>query len=220
MTVGRLGDDLQKGRNSTGQRFASIPAFTTYEEGKKGGQTRRQCTFEYKIAPIEKYIRRGLFKQKPGRPIPKDKSVTCSFGFSTDESKRAVKMQRQFAGKPSNWNCEFPLFHEDIMMTRQDCQNYMDKLYGKPWRSSRCVFCPYQRNSHWLELKQHDPAGFDRACDVDRALREEGSIANRDMNQNIYVHESCLPLVDANLDQDQTMLFSDDDLCDQGGCFL
>ena len=85
VTIGRLGDDLKHGRNSTGQRFASIPAFTTYNEGNKQGQTRRQCTFEYKIAPIERYIRRGLFKQKPGRPIPKDMSVTCCFGFSTDE---------------------------------------------------------------------------------------------------------------------------------------
>jgi hypothetical protein len=28
-SVGRLGNDLQFGRNSTGQRFASIPAYTT-----------------------------------------------------------------------------------------------------------------------------------------------------------------------------------------------
>lgn len=28
-TAGKLGDDLRNGRNSTGGRFASIPAFTT-----------------------------------------------------------------------------------------------------------------------------------------------------------------------------------------------
>jgi hypothetical protein len=43
-SVGRLGDDLVNGRNSTGGRFASIPAFTTKDEGGTVGITRRQCS--------------------------------------------------------------------------------------------------------------------------------------------------------------------------------
>lgn len=46
-SAGKLGDDLVNGRNSTGQRFASIPAFTKNAEGKVG-MLRRQCTAEYK----------------------------------------------------------------------------------------------------------------------------------------------------------------------------
>jgi hypothetical protein len=42
-TTGRLGDDLMRGTNSTGQRFASIPAFTTPDGGKTVGQTNRQA---------------------------------------------------------------------------------------------------------------------------------------------------------------------------------
>jgi hypothetical protein len=41
-TIGKLGDDLSRGIHSTGQRVASIPAFTTALEGRKDGQTRRQ----------------------------------------------------------------------------------------------------------------------------------------------------------------------------------
>ena len=220
VSKGKLGDDLIRGENSTGQRFTSIPAYTTFVEGQKQGITRRQCTFEYKITPIERSIRRDVFGLEPGRPIPNGSSVTCLFGFSMDESKRAVKMQKQFARKPSNWFCEFPLFDDEIKMTRQDCQNYMDRLYGETWRSARCVFCPFQRNSHYAELKVYDPPGFERACEVDDGLRTTGAIANRDMNQAMYIHESCVPLRDANLDKDQQSLFGDDDLCDQGGCFV
>lgn len=220
VTAGRIGDDLKEGRNSTGQRSASIPSYTTYQIGEKGGQTRRQCTGEYKITPIEQFIRRTIFGCEPGKPIPKTSSVTCLFGFSTDESRRAVKMQRQYAGKPSNWSCEFPLFCDDIMMTRRDCQNYMDELYGKTWRSSRCVFCPYQRNHHWRELREFDPSGFQRACEVDSILRNPDAVVNRDMNEIMFVHEACVPLESANLDAGQQVMFSDDDLCDQGGCFL
>ena len=47
-SAGKLGDDLIRGRNSTGQRFASIPAFTKDAAGKVG-MVRRQCTKEYKL---------------------------------------------------------------------------------------------------------------------------------------------------------------------------
>jgi hypothetical protein len=47
-SAGKLGDDLVHGRNSTGQRFASIPAFTSATPGQSGGMLRRQCTAEYK----------------------------------------------------------------------------------------------------------------------------------------------------------------------------
>ena len=36
-SIGRLGDDLTLGRNSTGGRFASIPAFTAAVEGLESG---------------------------------------------------------------------------------------------------------------------------------------------------------------------------------------
>ncbi len=51
-SVGRLGEDLMRGRNSTGQRFASIPAFTAAVEGQQLGIVRRQCTKEYKVEVI------------------------------------------------------------------------------------------------------------------------------------------------------------------------
>src|SRR4051812_19350900 len=63
-TAGRLGDDLIAGRNTSGGRFASIPAFVaenheTRNPGPaKEGIIRRQCTREYKIEVVETTIRR------------------------------------------------------------------------------------------------------------------------------------------------------------------
>jgi hypothetical protein len=59
-TASRLGDDLIHGQNSTGQRFASIPAFTSAEPGRPGGMLRRQYTAEYKINVVERVIRRQV----------------------------------------------------------------------------------------------------------------------------------------------------------------
>ena len=39
-TAGKLGDDLIHGKNSTGGRFASIPAFTSATPGQTGGMLR------------------------------------------------------------------------------------------------------------------------------------------------------------------------------------
>lgn len=58
-TKGKLSADLMRGENSTGQRFASIQAYTLRPDGNEG-QTRRQCSMEYKIEVINRTIRREL----------------------------------------------------------------------------------------------------------------------------------------------------------------
>ena len=50
-----LYNDIVKGLNSYGARWASIPAFT-----ENGGMVRRQCTGEYKVAVVRKEIRKML----------------------------------------------------------------------------------------------------------------------------------------------------------------
>ena len=82
-SAGSLGNDLIHGRNSTGQRFASIPAFTQDTTGKVG-IVRRQCTKEYKIEVVNKAIRRELLGLKPRQRIPKDTTIYQYFGISTD----------------------------------------------------------------------------------------------------------------------------------------
>src|SRR4051794_1126569 len=52
-STGKLGDDLIHGVNSTGQWFASIPAFTKDDKGRVG-MVRRQCTKEYKIDVVNR----------------------------------------------------------------------------------------------------------------------------------------------------------------------
>ena len=198
VSAGDLADDLVHGRNSTGQRFASIPAHTTYQEGVKGGMTRRQCTREYKIEPIEKWVRQELLGLKPKQRIPQDVRLTSLFGFSTDDGRRAISMQRSFSGR-ARWSCDFPLMWDSLLMTRQDCVNYCNERFDREWRSSRCVYCPLQGNRHWKEIKDHDPDGFAHAVHMDEKLRAEGSVANRDMREIMYLHKSCRPLSKANL---------------------
>lgn len=210
-SAGKLGDDVMMGVNSTGQRFASIPAFTAAHEGEKLGITRRQCTSEYKIDVVEKCIRRELLDLAPKQRIPSDMTIWQYMGFSCDEPGRAARTRQR---ETTRQRFRFPLI--DLEMTRGDCLRYLDTR-GIAAPRSACVFCPYRSNAEWRHLKRSDLYGWQRAVEIDNALRIPGNIVNRNMEQKLYVHSSCVPLERANLDEDQRSLF---DLDCEGGCGL
>ena len=196
-TAGKLGDDLIHGKNSTGQRFTSIPAFTSAEPGKAGGMLRRQCTAEYKINVVERVIRRQVVGLEHRQRMPKGVRVVQYFGLSFDEPRRVSKVRNRFVGHP--WaEARFPLF--DLEMSRVDCVSYLKgRSIPHEVPRSACVFCPFKSNVEWRHLRDSDPAGWARAVEVDEALRRPGTVANRSLEQSIYLHRSCLPLVDVDL---------------------
>lgn len=189
-SAGRLGDDLVSGRNSTGQRFASIPAFTRSAEGKVG-MVRRQCTAEYKIAVCDRAIRRELLGLKPRQRVPKGVTLHQYFGISTDEAARAERAKKRFEGvrhTVPHW----PLI--EMGWSRKDCLAYLEGKLPHEVPKSACVFCPYKTNQAWLHLQQTDSDGWKRAVEVDRALRDKGSVVTRGFRQELFVHRSCVPL--------------------------
>ncbi len=189
-SAGKLGDDLIHGRNSTGQRFVSIPAFTKSPEGKVG-MVRRQCTAEYKIEVVNRTIRRELLGLKPRQHIPKDVTVHQYFGISTDEAARAERAKKRFEGvrhTVPHW----PLI--EMGWSRKDCIEYLKGKLPHETPKSSCVFCPYRTNQSWVNLKATDPDGWARAVEIDNALRDENSVCNRGFRQELFVHRSCVPL--------------------------
>lgn len=196
-TAGKLGADLISGKNSSGLRFASIPAFTSAMPGKTGGMLRRQCTSEYKIDVCEKIIRRQIVGLEPRQRMPKGIKVVQYFGLSYDEPRRVARVKNRFVGHP--WGeGRFPLF--DLEMSRSVCVACLEEQqipHEVP--RSACVFCPFKSNHEWRLLRDSDPVGWARAVEVDEALRRPGAVANRSLEQSIYLHRSCLPLVEVDL---------------------
>jgi hypothetical protein len=195
-SAGSLGDDLMHGRNSTGQRFASIPAFTRNAEGKVG-MVRRQCTKEYKIEVVNKAVRRELLGLKPRQRIPKGVVVYQYFGISTDEAARAERARKRFQGVRHTVPV-YPLI--DLGWSRRDCVEYLRSRLPHEVPKSSCVFCPYRTNQSWRHLKQTDPAGWGRAVEIDTALRDKGSVVTRGFRQELYLHRSCVPLAVIDFD--------------------
>lgn len=190
-TAGKLGDDLVSGRNSTGGRFASIPAFTTKNGGETVGITRRQCSKEYKTEVIGKVLRREILGLQPGRTAGKGVKVNQFIGISLDEAGRAVRMQKNVPA-PKYINRQFPLI--DGLRTRAEIKGYLQPLVPHETPRSACVFCPYHDDYEWDKQKRTDPEGWARSVEVDAALRTPGSVVNRQMDQQMYLHRSCKPL--------------------------
>ena len=211
VSQGKMGDDLVHGRRRDGSgyfavsgearkgSFASIPAYTAHRQGEPIGMVRRQCTSEYKIKPIERFIRREVLGLKPRQRIPKDTLVTQLYGISLDESGRAARIGKNNTCKFRA--LEFPLI--DKSMTRRDCLSWI-AAHGFPTPPrSACVFCPYKSDREW-SLTRKDPAAWARAVEIDTALRAKGSLAKTNLEQSIYLHKSCRPLTEVQLtDEDR-----------------
>ena len=183
VSAGNLKDDLLSGK-----RAASPPLFT---EG--GGLLWRQCTQDYKIAPIRKKLR----ELRNGGPVEQ------WIGISLDEIQR-MKMSRD------KW-CEnrFPLIEK--RMTRLHCLEWMrDNGYNELPAKSACTFCPYHDNAAWRKMKVEDPVSWDEAVIFDVAIRD----ALPKVKESVYVHRSCVPLSEVDLtdhaENQQTMSFMDE----------
>lgn len=145
---------------------------------------------------IGRTIRREVLGLKPRQRVPKGMRVFQSLGITMDEGGRARRIKALFA-KEHKWaTAVFPLL--DRFMTRADCLSWLVEYGNVPHDVPRsaCVFCPYRpyhSDTEWLRVKA-DPEDWARAVEIDRALRTTGSVANRDMRQVMYLHDSCRPI--------------------------
>lgn len=170
-SVGRLGDDLMRGRNSTGHRFASIPAFTAAEEGHQLGIVRRQCTKEYKVEVIERCIRRELLGLKPRQRVPATTQVIQAYGISIDEAGRSVRIRERLQRR--SWITPvFPLIER--FMTRADCLTWL-RRFGVPRevQKSACVFLPVQEQRGVAQVARL------RSGRLGASLRDRPGVARR-----------------------------------------
>ena len=197
VSAGNIRDGLIRG--ARGERWASIPAFTRSASGKVG-MIRRQCTGEYKIVPIRRKVRElaGI----AGKRSPKHPIVEQWIGISFDE---AIRMKASFEAWQVN---RFPLI--ELGMTRRDCLRWLER-HGYPMPpKSACIGCPYHGDAHWRQMRAEDPDAWADAVAIDRLIRT----GFRNLSGEVYLHRSCVPLDEADLDtledRGQLDLFADE----------
>jgi len=176
VSAGNIRDDAIEKTNTTGQRFSSIPWHMLYDDGK-AGIGRRQCTSEYKIAPLQRKVRELL-----GGKTPKG-GCRMWVGISTDEAARMKPSRVQYI--VNTW----PLI--DLRMSRADCLAWL-RRNGWSAPKSSCIGCPFHSDAEWRSLT---PAEFADACAVDDAIRHPcNGIRGRQ-----FMHRSLKPLCEVDL---------------------
>ena len=157
-----LYDDTWNGVGHDDHTFTSIPVFALTKSGDMQ-LSRRQCTQNYKIRPIQSACRELLGRRRGARSGP---TAVQWIGISTDEAMR-IKPSR--VGWIEN---RWPLI--DAGMSRADCVRWFEDRYpGRVLVKSSCVGCPFHSDTEWLRLYREEPADMDLAIALDGRLRSD-----------------------------------------------
>lgn len=186
--AGNIHDDIKRAA-ITKSRTANMPYYVVAKDGSKG-IIPRGCTDEYKITPMNKKVRE-LLGYKPRKRMPVG-AVTKWMGITTDEIHRMKTSKKKWE------RLRYPLIEKG--MSRLDCLNWIEKNgYPVPPKSS-CIGCPFHGRDVWLEIKRKEPEGWQQAIELERTLHREGL---RAMRGKAYLHRSCVPLDEVDLQEDQ-----------------
>jgi len=166
--------DFINGKNN---RSASLPFYLS-----SGGMIRRQCTGDYKIAPIKRYY----------QEIRNDAKIRQWIGISLDEIQR---VRDSFAKYIENY---YPLIENRV--TISEIINWFAiqdiKLPGK----SSCIVCPFHSNNYWRRFKKEYSDEFQEACDFDEQIRNHPKLESQ-----CYLHRTLKPLRDIDFSYEPSL---------------
>ena len=182
-----------EGKEGLGQRYATMPLRILNPDGSEG-IIRRQCTTEFKIVPIERFIKKEILGLKHRAHWPKEIVVDQWFGISSDEIIRirtpAEKWKRNIYPL-----CNLPETYLPKTFSRQSCVAWLGENYpDQPMPRSACIGCPYHDNKTWRDLRDRRPDEWKDAVEVDKQIRH-----GKGMKGEGYLHRSLKPLAEADL---------------------
>lgn len=186
-----------------GSRSIGIPV----RMNGNGAPGRRSCTFDFKVAVVDKWLREHDAKTT---------GAIVGIGISLDEIQR-VKPNVDPDTLAWKENA-FPLIMDlPRALTRQDCINIIVAA-GLPLPpKSACVFCPFHTMKTWQEMRIHEPEQFWYCVNLERIINERRKVLGMDP---VWFCSKLKPLDEATTELEQGSLFEPEDNCDSGYCFL
>lgn len=118
------------------------------------GLIRRQCTGQWKIAPMRRIIQ----KLRNGQPVEQ------WLGISLDEVQRMKPADVKYITN------RYPLIERK--MSRWDCKLYLERNGIEIPPRSACVFCPFHSRAEWRDIRDNAPKDWNKAVKIDHAIRK------------------------------------------------
>lgn len=149
VSAGNLQQDITEYLKGKKERVAAIPLRLS----ENGGLIMRQCTQDYKITPLRKYLKKIRQKQK----------VRLWIGISMDEIERIKNSNVKYI---ENY---YPLIENQIFIDNIINWFHVNEIM-EPGKSA-CLICPFHSDAYWSIFKKQFPEEFEKACQFDDLIR-------------------------------------------------
>lgn len=157
---------------------SGVPHYSVNKDGSYGHGP-RQCTHDFKIAPIMRQAR-VLMKTAEA------KHVVQWIGISQDEIYRMKPSRVKYA--TTRW----PLI--ELGIRREQCLSWIQSHgFPTPPRSA-CVFYPYHSNAEWKRLRDEEPEEFAKAVQFEKDYSAAKAQTVWKMQTGVFLHASRVPL--------------------------
>ena len=171
VSEGNLMNDFIDYVDGNRSRASCMPLYS----GDTKAPIMRQCTGDYKIKPLRKYLQK----------VRNGKKIRQWIGISADEAERmktsSVKYVEHY----------YPLVENRVTID-QIKKWFEDNKIPEPMKSS-CLICPFHSLQYWQNLKKNFPIEFETACSFDDKIRQIPK-----MRSKTYLYRKCIPLRDAD----------------------
>ena len=121
-------------------------------------------------------------------------------GIMAEEARRAKE------SKAILFENKYPLV--SMGWTRSDCYAYNREVWGIETKASCCVFCPFHTGYFYQHIREHEPACYASACQVDELI--ERYQARPPLKSQLFIsktHKRLRDLSNADCGDMQTFLY-------------
>lgn len=177
VSAGNLIEDVSEYIAGRRQRVAMLPLRL-----EMNGMVMRQCTMDYKIAPLRKYLQSVRGKEK----------VRLWIGISLDEIERIKESPIKYIEH------YYPLIEEKISID-QIVNWFKVRNLPEPGKSA-CLICPFHSWGYWSLLKTFQREEFEKACEFDDLIRNYPGLKRK-----AYLSNQLKPLRDIDFFKHPTL---------------
>lgn len=147
---GNLMKDVIDYIDGTNNRASALPYFNDMN----GGPIGRQCTGDYKVQPLRKYLQSIRDKSK----------IRLWIGISLNEIQRIKDAPVKYIEH------YYPLIESRISID-VIVNWFKENNLVEPGKSA-CLICPFHSHMYWQRFKSQFPSEFKIACDFDDKIRQ------------------------------------------------
>jgi hypothetical protein len=173
-----------------------IPAFTQDGDGHVNGMLKRECTQDWKVAPMREYL----------RVYRRDAVIEMWLGITIDEIQRMRHSDVKYIVN------RYPLIEK--RMSRTNCVMWLQNNGIDVPSKSSCVFCPFHKTGDWCYMKDAGGRDWRDAITTDELIRKARP------PYDLFLFDGCVPLASITTPKEAGQLEMPLDVCDSGYCFV